>query len=221
MLTRIILILTCLLAMTTANAIVLNGRVYQIDGDGDSLVDDVKISRIKFDVTAGTTVFFDSLVFEPDWSGSPELTDKADLNGDGYITRFDNQMLLFSGGVALMNVDDSMDTFGDGSMTSHDAAFYYIFANSGTYVVTLGQLIHDASSALQGYQADTPFYNLDHVNWGSVPSFGAWRLTMTATNGAVSNVIALDDPQGEISEPSILALVGLAFVGLGIARRRL
>ena len=76
----------------SASAAVINGEIRTIDGDGDEVVNDLKISRVVFDVTAGTHVFFDSLVRE--WTG-------VDLNGDGHITGFDNYMILFNGTTSL------------------------------------------------------------------------------------------------------------------------
>lgn len=196
-------------AMHVNAASVVNGSIYNIDGDGDGAVDDLKISRVQFDVTAGTTVFFDSLVWE---------STGVDLNGDGYLTGFDNYMGLFSGATPLAWNDDSSATYGDGSVHYYDSVINYTFASAGTYMITLGQLSYDAASALQGYQLNRAFYDYQ----GEDDVFGAWRLTMTESNGTLSNVLALDDPQGgpAVPEPASIALIGVGLIGLTFARRR-
>ncbi len=53
------LFLSGIVGIASATTIV-NGSIYNIDGDGSS--DDLLMSQVTFDVTAGTHLFIDSLV---------------------------------------------------------------------------------------------------------------------------------------------------------------
>src|SRR6185436_12764681 len=104
--TLMALAMTVMAGVATAAPVVVKGSIYNIDSNGDGQLDGRKISQVTFSVSAGTQVFFDSLVRE---------STGVDLNGDGVITGFDNYMMLLQGGNALFAQDDSGETYGDGS----------------------------------------------------------------------------------------------------------
>jgi hypothetical protein len=160
---RVLLASSALALCHGAGAAVIKGNIESIDGDGDGKVRELKVARVAFSVSAGTRLLFDSLVYEPN----------GDLNGDGFITGFDNEMRLFKGATLLAEDDDSALTYGDGSQHPFDSAFYWTFTQAGTYVVTLGARGYTDEDALRGYQAGRtyrPYVGFEH--------FGAWRLSL-------------------------------------------
>jgi len=191
----------------TAHATVINGTIHKIDGDKDGQADDVRISQFKFNVTAGTTVFFDSLVYE---------ATNVDLNGDGFITGFDAHMWLFKGTSLLRDEDDSYVTFGDGSVHHYDTAFAHTFTQAGTYTIAIGEHGRSAADALRGYAANMRFYpRVGNLDWA------AWRVTMTATNGTISNLANLNaDAVAAVPEPGSLGLLGAGLLGIAAVCRR-
>jgi hypothetical protein len=183
-----------------AGAAVIDGRISTIAGDGED--PELKVARVAFTVGAGTRLFFDSLVLEL----------STDLNGDGLITGFDDEMRLYDGATLLTSNDDSAMTYGDGSEHPFDSAFSWDFSKAGTYVVALGVRGYNDSEALRGYQADKTF-----VARVGYENFGAWRLTLSALSGSVSDV---HEVGAEVPEPGTLALFGAALLGAGWLRRR-
>ena len=199
---RIFVAAAALVLCHSAGAAVINGTIGSIDGDGDGKAQERKIARVAFTVTANTQLFFDSLVMEP----------HSDLNRDGFITGFDNEMRLFDGRTLLVSNDDSGLTYGDGSQHPFDSAFSWTFEQAGTYLITLGVRGYGELDALQGYQAGRMY----QAYYGFEP-FGAWRLGLTALSGSVGNVHEID---GEVPEPGTLALLGAGLLGAGWLRRR-
>ena len=199
---RVLLASAVLALCNGAGAAVINGSIFTIDGDGDGKLNDVKVARVAFTVSAGTHLFLDSLVYEY----------FSDANGDGRVTGFDNDMMLFRGATLLESNDDSVDTFGDGSQHPYDSAFDWTFDRAGTYLVTLGMRRYSVEDALRGYQAGRVYRDSIRNE-----NFGAWRLTLTALSGSMNNVREVGT---EVPEPGTLALFGAGLLGAGWLRRR-
>jgi hypothetical protein len=197
---RVLLSSATLVLCNAAGAAVIDGRISTIAGDGAD--HELKVARVAFTVSAGTRLFFDSLVLE--------LT--TDLNGDGFITGFDDEMRLYDGATLLTSNDDSAVTYGDGSEHPFDSAFSWNFRKAGTYVVALGVRGFSDGEALRGYQADKSFQAR-----AGFENFGAWRLTLSALSGSVSEVHEIG---AEVPEPGTLALFGAGLLGAGWLRRR-
>lgn len=188
-----------LVLCNAAGAAVINGKIFTIDsGQAPQL----KVARIAFTVGADTELFFDSLVLEQN----------TDLNGDSFITGFDDEMRLYDGATRLARNDDSAATYGDGSQHPFDAAFSWKFAKAGTYVVALGVRGYSDTDALRGYQADKAYQAR-----AGFEDFGAWRLTLSALSGSVTDV---QEVGAEVPEPGTLALFSAALLGAGWLRRR-
>lgn len=176
-------------------SVVVSHQIRNIDGDGDGQVDDLRVSRVRFDVTAGTTVIFDSLVLEVRESDHAPV----DLNGDGIITGFDNYMVLFSGASRLAANDDWPTNSGfnrDGSQHRYDSVIGYTFASSGTYTITVGQLAYPDSMGLAGYHTDRTYRDYP-VLFGAVSppgyDYGPWQLTLRPSGGSLSSVYVVAD----------------------------
>ncbi len=210
-----LLALSALAAAPAARAITLSGEIRNVDGDNDGFADDLRIQRINFDVTAGTSLFFDMLVWE---------STGVDLNGDGELTGYDNFLRLFGpGGVSLAQNDDSGATFGDGSVHGYDSTIAYTFGAAGTYTLTLGQLWYSEAEALQGYQANRAY--VDYMNYTAYPNsiakdHGDWRPTINVNSGSISNISYQVDSAAVPDTATVGALLGAALLGLVACKRR-
>ena len=183
-----------------ANAgLIVSGSIGNIDGDVDGLKDDLSISQVIFEVTAGTQLLIDSLVLE---------STGVDLNGDGEITGFDNYMLLLAGSTLLTSNDDAaLGT--DGSVHPFDSQISYTFATAGTYMATVGQLSYNIQDALQGFTANRTYTDYASANKG----YGAWQLTFNVLSGTVSNIKNVNGT-ASVPAPSTLAVFALGLFGL-------
>jgi hypothetical protein len=162
-------ILLVFLSLSAVHAATIEGIMTNVDGDGDGAVDDLNISQVHFTVSAGTTVAFDSLVWE---------STGVDINGDGYVTGFDNYMHLFTSANAHLGTWDDYGTSGslnqNGSVHTYDTAFEYTFTNAGDYWVSVGPYTHSSSEAIQGFDQDRNYS--DYTGQGQ--TWGAWRLDL-------------------------------------------
>ncbi len=70
--TLMALAMTVMAGVAAAAPVVVKGSIYNIDGNGDGQLDGRKISQVTFSVSAGTHVFFDSLVRESTGNARPE-----------------------------------------------------------------------------------------------------------------------------------------------------
>lgn len=164
--------------------IITSGEWIRGDFDGDGLADEARIDWVTFHVTARTTVNFNALVYESIYSG--------DLNGDGELTRADGGMVLLDENKNILVVhDDSADVPEDDGMYAHlDGYFDHTFVTEGTYTLAISANGYwlTGEDALAGYIdyrivgaafRDEDGNDLDHADW---------QLTLTVSEGEVSNV---------------------------------
>lgn len=184
-----------------ANAqVVTSGELVIADFDGQGDIPDASVDRITFYVTAGTTVNFDALILESPYGNDGQ---GYDLNGDGEFTSTDGGMLLFDADNNLLVSHDDGPRGNDGSITRFDGNFTYLFANAGVYWLAVGAayrpdftggFVLTPEAALNGYEEDyaaTLGLSQDHADW---------QITLTATGGAVSNIVV--DTLGNPATPN-------------------
>ena len=209
------LMLGLLFALSANAALIIQDEITNIDGDLDGSLDDLLISQISFDVSAGTSILFDALVWEK--TG-------VDLNNDGELTGFNNYMRLFSGTSLLFTHNDEAfgpDLASDGSVDFKDGKFSYNFANAGSYLLTIGHFYYSSAEALLGYDKNKSF--TDYMNFtpyqnAIAKDHGDWQLTFNVLSGELSNVNLLNPIQSQaVPEPAtaLLFLAGL----LGLASK--
>ena len=174
------------LAGPTQPPIVTSGEWVLGDFDDDSLVDEASIDSITFDVTAGTSVNFDALVFE-------SIVIGVDLNGDGELTKADAGMVLFDedGNTLVQHDDAPPGVFGDdGSQSRIDGNFDYTFQTGGTFTLAIsanGYFLtpEDALAGYIDYRIIGPAFRDANDDDGD---HADWQLTLNVLSGYVYNV---------------------------------
>ena len=83
-------------------------------------------------------------------------------------------------------------------------------------MVTLGQLSYTTADAMQGFQANRPYFA-----YNGNENFGAWRLTMNVTGGTLSDLQEIGvTAANHVPEPAGIALLGAGFLGFAASRRK-
>ncbi len=190
----------------SANATIFSGIHTHSDVDGDGAVDDQILYTLSFDVTAGTTVTFDSAVIE----------ETVDFNGDGYFTAFDMQFTLLDSIDAFIYYNDDYSPAGRLATMSYDSYISHTFASAGTYELVFGQLYFDNTDAANGYQLDAT--NMNSYGWIAPDGdldWAYWQVEVLATGGRISNF----SMESDVPEPTTIALMGLGLAGIGWRRK--
>ena len=121
---KVIALLPLMLSMSLAHAAIINvsGSIYDVDGDGDGFIDDVKVAQYLLQVTQA-----------------------GDVTIDATVAGFDSYMYLFdSSNTVIAENDDESPSNTDSYITK--------YLNAGTYMVALGTFSTIEADALQGYQ---------------------------------------------------------------------
>lgn len=203
----IVACVTVIIETAQAGNVTLEGEIAAGESAGMA-PGNVSVSRIAFDVTAGTTVVFDTLAWE----------DGIDLNDDGKITAFDSQLTLLDGTGRRIAVNDDYSGWLDQneSVGGFDSLISMQFDRSGTYVIALGQVLHGVDEAYKGYETDATLWEFagQEVDWA------AWTLDIRWQDGDLFNIRSLAAGEfpgvgGEVPEPPAFAV--LASIVLAIA----
>lgn len=203
-----------LLMAVNAHAVVLqySGNIYEVaNAQGERIGSTV--DHINFSVGSASEVCFDVLSWEYDFNTSSHV----DVNGDGEIAFFDPYIHLFRDDGALdsgdwvASNDDSMSTYGDGSVSSLDSYLSRPLA-AGDYVLAVGSFYLSRDEAIAGFNADIDYPISDLEEW-TYSDHGDYRVTFCGDVTACGS-----DPV--VPEPATLALVGLGLSSAGLLQRR-
>lgn len=118
------LMLSALVASTQVSAVVVSGQIANIDGDGDSNINDLSISLVTFEASAGERIDIDA------------------------ITGFDGGNAFRS---TLMLLVDDVDVAFKHSMSTTNSLSYDV-QSSGVHTLAIGYALFSLEDALVGYE---------------------------------------------------------------------